>query len=94
MSGRSVWFGCALLLISVHVWSYAAQSKSASVQMAEAAKRLLAALTPDQQKVALFDFDDAERKDWSNLPNSPRATEATSLHQAIVIPEKDCHLHA
>jgi len=37
-------------------------------------QRFLAALTPENRKKVVFDFDDAERKDWSNLPtrNYPR----------------------
>jgi hypothetical protein len=36
--------------------------------------RLLDALAPEIRKKIVFDFDDAERKDWSNLPtrNHPR----------------------
>lgn len=37
-------------------------------EMAEAASRLLAALTPEQQAKATFDFKDAERSNWHFIP--------------------------
>lgn len=39
-------------------------------EMAEGAKNFLAALSPDQQKKASFDFAEAERKNWHFIPRS------------------------
>jgi len=43
------------------------------------AGRVLAALSAELRKKAQFDFDDAEGKDWSNLPAGAYARKGVSL---------------
>lgn len=46
-----------------------AQISKASTEMASAAKRFLASLTPEQRKLAAFDLDSEERTNWHFIPD-------------------------
>jgi hypothetical protein len=45
-------------------------SAAAARELAAAAEELLQALGPESRKEIEFGFDDAERKEWSNVPNA------------------------
>jgi hypothetical protein len=44
------------------------RSDPPATRMAAAAQKFIDSLTPDQKKVALFDFDDKERTNWHFIP--------------------------
>lgn len=56
------------LLASMFHLPLSLAAHSPGEQMAEAATRFLEALTPDQRKIAQFNFDDEERKNWHYVP--------------------------
>ena len=55
------------------------------------AGRVLAALSAELRKKAQFDFDDAERKDWSNLPAGIYARKGVSLGEMDDAARKATH---
>lgn len=57
-----------VLLIWAAGRSAALPPESASAAISSSARRLLDALSPELRKRIAFSFDDAGRKDWSNLP--------------------------
>jgi hypothetical protein len=65
----------AILLASAAICTSAAGAESSqSGDITSIVLRFLDTFKPEDREKALFDFDDAERKDWSNLPtrNYPR----------------------
>ncbi len=58
-----VWFACVLALAG----TYAADRSPAN--MADAATKFLATLSPEQKKTATFAFDSAEREHWGFVPS-------------------------
>src|SRR6185295_16702122 len=59
-----------VILACVVVWIGAPRAADKSPgAMADAANKLIAALTPDQKKIALFPFDGSEREHWGFVPS-------------------------
>ena len=58
-----------VVVACVLAWFVAARAADRSTgAMADAAGKLVAALTPDQKKAALFPFDGSEREHWGFVP--------------------------
>lgn len=51
-------------------------------EMAVAAEALLSSLTPEQQRKALFEFDDRERFDWHYVPRSRAGLSLKEMNEA------------
>jgi hypothetical protein len=60
--------GSVLLRIFLPFIAVGALAHPAAQEMREAAKNLVAALTPDQRKQAVYEFKNAERFDWHFVP--------------------------
>lgn len=74
-------FGALLLWAAVRTSALPVETPSSSGGLTALAAAWLQALTPELRGKATFAMDDAERKDWSNLPAGAYARKGVSLDE-------------